>query len=330
VGLLCSKDNDVRLQGAWALGNIAGDSPTTRDFVLSNGAMPPLLKLLQECTTVSMTRNAVWTLSNFCRGKPPPPFEIVSTSLPVLASLLWSPDAEVLTDACWALSYLSDGTDEQVQAVLDAGICSRMVELLSHSSYAVQTPALRTVGNIATGSDGQTQQLIDAGALSSLSTLINSPKKGIRKETCWTISNLTAGNKAHIQAVIDAHLVPGIIEALQNAEFDIKKEACWTVSNATSGGTVEQITYFVDEGCIEPLCDLLAVNDTRILGLVLEALENILKVGDKSNNLPKFTSFITENARETIKKLEEHGTPEVGDRATRLISLIEVKENTAV
>ena len=36
-------------------------------------------------------------------------------------------------------------------------MCQRLVELLIHSSPAVQTPALRTVGNIVTGDDLQTQ-----------------------------------------------------------------------------------------------------------------------------------------------------------------------------
>ena len=64
---------------------------------------------------------------------------------------------QVLTDACWALSYLSDGQNDKIQAVIEAGVCQRLVELLIHSSPAVQTPALRTVGNIVTGDDLQTQ-----------------------------------------------------------------------------------------------------------------------------------------------------------------------------
>lgn len=64
----------------------------------------------------------------------------------------------------------------------------------------------------------------------------------------------------------------------QSAEFDIKKEAAWAISNATSGGTAEQLKYLVDVGAIKPLCDLLTVQDVRIVTVALEGLENILKV----------------------------------------------------
>lgn len=51
-------------------------------------------------------------------------------ALPALERLVHSNDEEVLTDACWALSYLSDGTNDKIQAVIEAGVCPRLVELL--------------------------------------------------------------------------------------------------------------------------------------------------------------------------------------------------------
>lgn len=82
IELLSSPVLDVREQAVWALGNIAGDSPKCRDYVLQQGALRPLLSLLNEPHKMSMLRNATWTLSNFCRGKnPQPDWDLVSLPL---------------------------------------------------------------------------------------------------------------------------------------------------------------------------------------------------------------------------------------------------------
>lgn len=86
--------------------------------------MEPQLRL-------SLKRNAVWTLSNLCRGRnPQPEFAKVSPCLPLLARLLDDTDTEVLADACWALGYLSDGPNHRIQAVLEMNILDRLVMFL--------------------------------------------------------------------------------------------------------------------------------------------------------------------------------------------------------
>ena len=165
VQLLGSPSDDVREQAVWALGNIAGDSPRCRDEVLAHGALQPVLAQLNASAKLPMLRNATWTLSNFCRGKPPPEFHTVKPALPALAQLIMSTDLETLADACWALSYLSDGANDKIAVVIEAGVCGRLVELLMHPSPQVLIPALRTVGNIVTGDDVQTQIIINCGAL---------------------------------------------------------------------------------------------------------------------------------------------------------------------
>jgi len=326
VQLLQSPSDDVREQAVWALGNIAGDSPKCRDLVLGAGALAPLLGQLNERSKMTMLRNATWTLSNFCRGKPQPDFMHVRPALPALAQLVQSNDEEVLTDACWALSYLSDGPNDKIQAVIDAGVVRRLIELLMHSAATVLIPALRTVGNIVTGDDLQTQVVINCAALPCLLRLLTEPhKKSIKKEACWTISNITAGNKDQIQGIIDAQIVPPLIALLSSAEFDIKKEAAWALSNATSGGTHPQIRYLVQCGCIKPLCDLLTCSDAKIVTVALEGLENILKVGacDRNENnstVNAFAAFVDEaEGLEKIEQLQNHSNNDIYEKAVKLM-----------
>ncbi|KAH1083716.1 hypothetical protein J1N35_023477 [Gossypium stocksii] len=103
-----------------ALGNITGDSLRYRDLVIGHGALLPLLALFNKHVSLSMLRNATWTLLMFCEA----PFDQAKLVLTTFACLIHlNNDEKVLTDACWALSYLSDGTNDKIQVVIEAGVC---------------------------------------------------------------------------------------------------------------------------------------------------------------------------------------------------------------
>ncbi|KAF6156593.1 hypothetical protein GIB67_014572 [Kingdonia uniflora] len=279
VQLLSSSSDDVREQACyavWALGNVAGDSPSCRDLVLSHGALMPLLSQLNEHSKLSMLRNATWTLSNFCRGKPPAPFEQVRLALPALQHLIHSTDEEVLTDACWALSYLSDGTNDKIQAVIDAGVCPRLVELLLSFRGAVfffydgweldywveRRIEVDEHGSSLKGDlDGDCKSSETGGHFPEAEILVrlirSYPAPAVLIPALRTVGNIVTGDDGQTQFVIDTQVLPRLFQLLgQNHKKSIKKEACWTISNITAGNK-GQIQAVIEANLISPLVHLL-------------------------------------------------------------------------
>lgn len=195
--MLSSNHIEVVEQVIWGLGNIAGDSATTRDSVLHAGALQKIAGVLENAPTgSSFQRNASWALSNLCRGRPQPDYTLVRDAIPTLIKVLVENDKEdIITDICWALSYLSDGAKDRIQDLLDQRLLAKMIVLLGHQNVAVAIPSLRTIGNIVTGDDSQTQVAVEAGLIPALNEILSHPKKSVRKEACWVLSNITAGSE---------------------------------------------------------------------------------------------------------------------------------------
>ncbi len=297
-------------QASWALGNIAGDSTQCRDYVLSCGALGPLIKNLMESNNESFLRTGTWFLSNLVRGKPSPDFDRIAASLDPLYRVLHLEDEEILGNACWAISYITDGEDDRIQAVVETDLVPRLVELMMSNNQEIVTPALRAVGNIVTGTEEQTQSALDMGCLTAVHDIMkNSSDSNVLKECCWTISNITAGTDSQIQQVLESGVVPLLLHLMEEGEFNVRKEAAWSVTNAISRGSDEQVEYLMNAGFLKALVGLLLSHDCETVIMCLEGLSRVLEIGNAMSNVdvnPYTIALESNDGLDIIENLQNH------------------------
>lgn len=117
----------------------SGDGPKCRDYVISLGVVKPLLNFINPSIPLTFLRNVTWVIVNLCRNKdPPPPTDTIQEILPALGVLIHHTDSNILVDTVWALSYLTDSGNDQIQMVIDSGVVGSLVPLLVHSEVKVQ------------------------------------------------------------------------------------------------------------------------------------------------------------------------------------------------
>lgn len=322
VRLLDSKSESVRDQAAWVLGNISADSAYNRDLVIAAGGIDLLIKSAETANRISMIKNVAWALSNLCRHKPAPEFEIVKAMIPTLAKLCMEHDQEqMLQDITWAFSYLSFKSEYQSEYLIQSRVIPRLVELMSHPCFDVQLPAIRTIGNLTTGNEAQTQHAIDFGAIDKLKPLMHSSRRIIVKESVWIVSNIAAGTKAQLDSLISIDLFTEVCQIGIASCEEIAKEACYAVANAASNARPDQVQYLMRAGALALLAKSLKAKDPSIVIVALHGLEVYFEAGKSAGiqDNPYILAFEEAQGLDALENCQMHENEDIYNKACQLL-----------
>lgn len=101
----------------------------------------------------------------------------------------------------------------------------------------------------------------------------------LRESAVEVISSIAQyGNHLQIQAIIDANMIPTLVSMLSEGESSVGIEAVWIIEYLTMNASPDQIFRLLECNVLEPMCDLLTIQNTELLKALVVSLKNIVKV----------------------------------------------------
>ncbi|KAK9702116.1 hypothetical protein K7432_011405 [Basidiobolus ranarum] len=279
ISSLEEPNSQLQEQAAWALGNIAVEGAEFRERLTANGAITPLVKLLQS-DNPSLVQTVCFALSSLARNHTR--FEeFFGAGISKLLLQLLDRDnvPEEISEVTWVLTYLTCGNELYSSALLKDGLAPLLVKhmpiMADKGSLAI--PLIRTVGNIASCTDWHADTLMQQPAfLQNLIPYIKSELRAIKKESLWVLSNITAGTIEHVNAVLENGYLPYLLEIATHSNFDIRKEAAYSIVNIASHGQ-KYLDLLPHEDLLPRFLDFVRTQDPETIRLGLHYVDHILR-----------------------------------------------------
>nr|GMD34950.1 importin subunit alpha-9 [Ipomoea batatas] len=324
----------VAEQCAWALGNVAGEGDELRSVLLSQGALPPLARMMFP-NKGSTVRTAAWALSNLIKGPDPKAAtELIRIDGVVDAILrhLKKADVELATEVAWVVVYLSALSNFATSILAKSDLLQILIERLNETnSLQLLIPVLRSLGNLVAGETRITNVVLVAGNeitdafIQAQVKCLKSEHRILKKEAAWVLSNLAAGSAEHKKLIHSSDALPVLLHLLSTAPFDIKKEVAYVLGNlcvAPDDGSgmpkliLDHLVSLVGRGCLSGFVDLVRSVDAEAARLGMQFLELVLR-GMPNREGPKLVE--KEDGIEALERYQFHENEELRGMANELL-----------
>jgi Armadillo/beta-catenin-like repeat len=305
----------------WMMGNIAGDSASHCQSVVDTQFLYRLYTEFNQLTEINykVLSITLWTLANITKKLISLPIDRTNYILYILKLLHVELENEVLLDWVKALCGLTFKSDMHLQAIIEHGLLTSVLNLIGCELKPVQITAIRSVGNILAGDSGKTQILINLGVLDFLHPALKSSDQGVRKEAYWALSNITGGNAFQVGTVVDHPIVKDAIKGLDDINVEVRSEASWVISNIGVKGCYYHILSLADLGLLNYIKFSLKENNPTILKNTLRTLECVL-AADKINKSELKKEVILSGCLEALEDLDLTSKENLSEQINKILS----------
>ncbi|XP_031638309.1 importin subunit alpha-like isoform X1 [Contarinia nasturtii] len=263
VELLKSTSVNVSEQSAVVLKIIGGNGLYMRDEIFKHNIAEVISEILQYQQPTSFLRKIINLISSLLHYKNPAPIDKMKMMIMELEHFLNYDEAEILSDTVLAIQIVTAHDSNCIQAVIDAGCVSILVQLLDDSDCSVAGPAIQSIANIAKGTEAQIDAIVDAGCVPTLVQLLNVLDSSITEPAIQSIANIARGTEAQIDVIINAGVIKYMPQLLKNSSQNVVVATLEAIENVCAGKQ-SQIEHVIQEGIFNNIRDLLC-SDIKIL-----------------------------------------------------------------
>ena len=321
--ILTSDSPEIVLEHCiWCIGNLISEGPEYRSLALKENICQYMLHYAGSQTR-SIYKQAIWVLSNFCKGDPRLPSQTISEILIVVKSGVRYDDVEVISDSLWILDYLSKEDKYYAHVIVQEQFAPLLLEYIRHLSSKIQSPALKVVGNIIYHSNDDLRVLVELGLIARLFAIVNSGNRFAKREALFLFSNICGCDEDIILDIVKDSEFVKIIEIMDSPEIDLKIHAVFCVCNALAKRHTIITKKLLDKGVLQRLVHVFNSKESNILKAALKGLRILFGLVSDIMTAEQWNEFLKEfNAMGGIDKLEDlqlHDNSEIISEAKAII-----------
>lgn len=217
----------------------------------------------------------------------------------------YSKNAQISTEACWAIGNLATGSEIIREEIVKLGGVEAIVECMNQSykkSPQLAEHSCLALGNLAlssgTTSESRCQIIGKSKGIEAIIGCLNhyiETNSVVVEAACCSLINISGGSKAHCDVIVDVNGIESVIQCInlyRESNTQIIRQSCWILANicagterrngrrcnsvAEKGGADIVKSCLVqfgrnNEGIVEPACGTIA-------NLVFNSTERIAKI----------------------------------------------------